>query len=186
MRRLAAAVGAEAMSLYNHVDGKDAVLDGLTGVFLERIELPPPTDDWQHDVRALAAAFRAAARRHPHTASLALTREAVSDQGVALTAAALDALDRAGFAPEDAVDALRTVTALLVGTLLRELSAPGVSSRSGAGDAEAREALLRASGFPAIEAAAAPLARFDFDREFDYGLELVLAALAVRRATRAR
>ena len=177
MRRLAGAVGVEAMSLYHHVDGKDAVLDGLTGLFFGRIEIPAPTDDWRVDVRALAQAFRAAARRYPQTASLALTREAMSDPGIAFTAAALDVLLRAGFDPDGAVAALRAVTALLVGTLLRELGPVGRGGRASATAVAAREAALRASEFASIQVAAEPLARFDVDREYDDALELILAAL---------
>ena len=177
MRRLGAAMGVEAMSLYHHVDGKDAVLDGLTGLFFGRIEIPAPTDDWRADVRALAQAFRTAARRYPQTASLALTREAMSDPGIAFTAAALDVLLRAGFDPDGAVAALRAVTALLVGTLLRELGPVGRGGRASASAIAAREAALRASEFTSIQVAAEPLARFDVDREYDDALELILAAL---------
>jgi AcrR family transcriptional regulator len=177
MRKLAAAVGFEVMSLYNHVESKDAVLDGITGLFLARIEIPAPTDDWRQDLRALGAAYRAAARSYPQAASLALTREAVSEHGVALTAAALGAVGRAGFPPEEAVDALRAVTAIQVGTLLRELRVTAVPSRSDPRGSPERETAIRSSGFAAIEEAAAALARFDFNREHEYGVEFAIAAL---------
>jgi AcrR family transcriptional regulator len=118
MRKLASAVHVEGvMSLYNHVANKNDVLDGVTGLFFDRLELPEPTDDWAHDLRALSDALRALARAYPQTATLALTREAVSDSGIATTAAALTILRRAGFDIDEAVQALRMTTAFLIGFL---------------------------------------------------------------------
>ena len=39
MRRLGLALGVEAMSLYNHVAGKDDLLDGLVDIFFGEIEI---------------------------------------------------------------------------------------------------------------------------------------------------
>lgn len=183
MRKLASALGVEAMSLYNHVAGKDDVLDGLTGLFLARIEIPPPTGDWRTDLRALAAALRSAARRQPQAASLALTREAISEQGLAVTAAALEALGHAGFSYEEAVDAQRATTALLAGALLRELRASAAGSAVGPEAAAERESVLLASGLEPIVDAATQLAHLDFDREYDYSVELMLDALEARAAS---
>ncbi len=50
MRKLGAALGVEAMSLYNHVDNKDDVLDGiLSAVMRDGDPMPEPE-------RALAGA----------------------------------------------------------------------------------------------------------------------------------
>ena len=54
MRNLARELGAEAMSLYYHVDNKEAVLDGVVEVIMDEInkavglvEGPPATEDWK-------------------------------------------------------------------------------------------------------------------------------------------
>jgi TetR/AcrR family tetracycline transcriptional repressor len=177
MRKLASAVHVEGvMSLYNHVANKNDVLDGVTGLFFDRLELPEPTDDWAHDLRALSDALRALARAYPQTATLALTREAVSDSGIATTAAALTILRRAGFDIDEAVQALRMTTAFLIGFLLRELTSAPTLGTTADGLAE-RTKLLAASGHPVIAAAAGPLASLDFDREYDYGVQLLLATI---------
>ena len=41
MRNLAQALKVEAMSLYNHIDGKAALLDGLFEMVLARLPAPP-------------------------------------------------------------------------------------------------------------------------------------------------
>ena len=42
MRRLGQELGVEAMSLYNHVANKDEILDGISEVVAEEIEIPVP------------------------------------------------------------------------------------------------------------------------------------------------
>jgi TetR/AcrR family transcriptional regulator, tetracycline repressor protein len=178
MRKLAAAVDVEAMSLYNHVANKDAVLDGVTGEFFSRITLPPATDDWRADLRTLAALMRATAHQYPRVATLALTREAVSDAGLAATAAALDIFGRAGFGLEDSVQLVRSTMCFLTGTLIRELGL----TQTRRDDRQVRAHRLHSSDIPIIVDAADTLAAFDFEKEFEFGVRLLL--LAVEHATR--
>ncbi|MCP3805089.1 TetR/AcrR family transcriptional regulator C-terminal domain-containing protein [Allokutzneria sp. A3M-2-11 16] len=181
MRKLAAAVGVEAMSLYNHVPNKDAVIDGIAELVIRRMALPEPTGDWKADLRQLANAFRAAATRYPHAAGLVLTRQLGSNASLAGTNAALSALRGAGFDAEEAVHALRAVLAFLVGTVLREVeSGPAFDGADPVGVAQ-REAELLASPFPAVAESAPFLASCEHDREYEFGLDLLLAALEFRR-----
>jgi AcrR family transcriptional regulator len=55
MRKLAADLDVEAMSLYYHVPGKAALLEGLAGCVLAEVELPSgEAKDWQEASRAVA------------------------------------------------------------------------------------------------------------------------------------
>jgi AcrR family transcriptional regulator len=47
MRRLGQELGVEAMSLYNHVANKDAILDGVVDLVLSDIEVPPTGTHWR-------------------------------------------------------------------------------------------------------------------------------------------
>lgn len=65
MRMLAARLGAGTMSLYNHVESKDDLLDQMTERVASEIPpLPEPTH-WKEGVRALASSTRSALQRHP-------------------------------------------------------------------------------------------------------------------------
>jgi AcrR family transcriptional regulator len=69
MRRLAAALGYEPMSLYNHVESKDDLLAGM----VDRVAgamVAPAHDDWRSSLHALLAASRDALLAHPWVASL--------------------------------------------------------------------------------------------------------------------
>lgn len=172
MRKLAAAVDVEVMSLYNHVKNKNDVLDGVTGVFFEQIAPPVRSGAWADDLRAFAAVFRNAALRYPRTASIALTREAISDSGQNVTAAILTILDSTGRSRADCVKLVRVFTSFAVGAVLRELSA-GVTTSS----LERREAILRASEVPIIAESAEELSAFDFQSEYEAGLELLFRGI---------
>ncbi|PRY45117.1 TetR/AcrR family transcriptional regulator C-terminal domain-containing protein [Umezawaea tangerina] len=174
MRKLAAELGVEAMSLYNHVKNKDDVLDAIAEVVFADIALPAPTADWRTDALALAHAFRAAALAHPRTASLSLTRQ-LGYPALPVTEAALALMTRAGHDPEQAVHASRALLAYVIGTLLREINSTT--------DPDAlRHTTLTTSGLPHVTASAAHLAVCHHESEYRFGLELLLDAVALRVA----
>ncbi|GAA5611237.1 TetR family transcriptional regulator [Streptomyces platensis] len=75
MRKLAAELDANPMSLYHHVPNKDALLKGVARLAgsefrtAERNDLP-----WQENVRQLALDFRSLAHRHPNLVTHVFTR----------------------------------------------------------------------------------------------------------------
>ena len=81
MRKLAEELGVEAMSLYYHVAGKEAVLDGVVDAILgeigEAVEgLDPPGEvhDWQTAVRNRILTAREVMLRHPWAPGVFETR----------------------------------------------------------------------------------------------------------------
>ncbi|MET8758858.1 TetR family transcriptional regulator [Lentzea sp. NPDC004782] len=174
MRSVARALGVDAKSLYNHVDGKDGLLDAVTEHLLGGLVLPAPTGDARRDLRAIADSFRDQALKHPQAAPLVLTRQLASPQALAPVNAVLAVLRDAGAGTEEAVHMLRMLLATLIGTLLREVSAaPAFGSND-------REDTLTASGLPALVDAAAHLARFDREAEYEYTVDLAITAVLHR------
>ena len=53
MRRIGRELGVEAMSLYNHVEDKDDILNGVTERVMTGFDYPPFTGDWFQDGRAM-------------------------------------------------------------------------------------------------------------------------------------
>lgn len=174
MRKLGRRLGVDPMSLYNHVDGKDAVLDGIAEVLLAAIPAPPPGADLRETMSALAHGFRAAMLGHPRAAPLVLTRRLASMTALTLVETVLAPLLAAGFPPDRAVHGLRAVLAFLIGTLLREVEASGGTDPE---SVRRRRADLEGSGLPAVSAAAPYLAVCDHDAEFAFGLRILLDAL---------
>lgn len=176
MRSVARALNVDPKSLYNHVDGKDGLLDAVAEQLLGGLVLPAPTGDARHDLHAIATAFRSGALAHPGAAPLVLTRQVSSLEGLAPVNAVLAVLLAAGAPAQESVHLLRMLLATLIGTLLREVSAAPTFG----GDDGARHEALRASGLPAVVRTAAYIAEFDRAAEFEYTVDLAITAVLDR------
>jgi len=65
MRRLAAHLGFEVMSLYNHVANKRDLLEGMLDLIASEVDLPDPEGvDWKDGLRRLAVAQHQMLLRH--------------------------------------------------------------------------------------------------------------------------
>jgi len=181
LRRLAAELDVETMSLYNHVPNKEALLDGVAELLLARIDFSAAgTGTWQDRVRAHAAAFRAAAQRHPHAFPLVLTRPTQSSAALGTIRSGLACVAGLGLAPEELVHVLRSYIAFVVGTIMRELGSAITVGTMDPGQVQQRIDEITATGDPLLASAAPSLAVSDHDVEFDYGIELLIAGLAAR------
>ncbi|MFC4082199.1 TetR/AcrR family transcriptional regulator [Amycolatopsis samaneae] len=184
MRAVGRVLGADAKSLYNHVDGKEGLLDAVAEHLLGAMALPEPTGDPRADLRAIAHAFREQALAHPGAASLVLTRQLASFEALAPVEAVLAVLRDAGCPAGESVHLLRTLLATLIGTLLREVDAGPTYGTTDVAALARRRSVLAGSGLPAVSRAAAQLARFDADTEFEFTVELALDALVARLGDR--
>jgi AcrR family transcriptional regulator len=171
MRSLAAELGVEAMSLYNHVPSKDALLDGIVETVLDEVHAPAGDGTWQDTLRELALRFRAAALAHPRVMLVYSSRTVTSPAWRRAVEDTFAALQGAGFTPEEAVSAYRIIWGFAVGYVhseLRNAVGPGL---------DAYLAALPIEDYPATHAHGRALAEADRDAEFRRGVELVLDAL---------
>ncbi|HEX6677310.1 MAG TPA: TetR/AcrR family transcriptional regulator C-terminal domain-containing protein [Actinomycetes bacterium] len=183
MRALADELGAGPMSLYNHVDGKQALLDGiveaLSAEIADNVTQPPGTTsgaDWARQLRAIASAFRTVGHAHPQALQLLATRPLHTPAWARPVEATLAALRGNGFDDQRAVTAYRTFWSLLVGYVLAEIRASGEQVL------ERQLAQLDPATYPHTSALAKPLATRARDHEFALGLEAVLAGIAATLA----
>src|SRR3712207_4637520 len=115
MRKLGAELGVEAMSLYNHVPNKDALLDGMVEVLLGELEVPSENAAWEERVREAYRGFRRLARRHPNVFPLLVLRPPDTMDGVWLVEEFLKTMRGAGFDAATALNAFRTLSAYATG-----------------------------------------------------------------------
>lgn len=180
MRSVARVLSVDAKSLYNHVDGKDGLLDAVAEHILGGLKMPTATGDLRQDLHAIARAFRDRALLHPEAAALVLTRQLDSLEGLAPVEAVLHVLRHAGCPIEEAVHILRTLVATLIGTLLRELAAGPTFGTSDLRAMATRQSALEGAGLPNVSEAAPHLARFDGAAEYEYTLDLAIDAVMMR------
>jgi AcrR family transcriptional regulator len=97
MRRLAQALGVEAMTLYHYVANKDDLLAAIVDIVVRAIELPDPAGDWKGELRKAAVSAHAVIGRHPWSARLMLSSDAVLTGRMRYMDAILGTLREAGF-----------------------------------------------------------------------------------------
>ncbi|MBA2475823.1 MAG: TetR family transcriptional regulator [Actinobacteria bacterium] len=73
MRELAQRLGVEAMSLYNHVDDKADIVEGIVDFVVDLLQLPASTADWATAIRTCALSAHDAFMRHPWACTLVLS-----------------------------------------------------------------------------------------------------------------
>lgn len=176
MRKLGADLGVEAMSLYNHVPNKDALLDGMVEVLLGELEVPSERAEWEERVREAYRGFRRLARRHPNVFPLLVLRPPDTMDGVWLVEEFLKTMRGAGFDAPTALYAFRTLSAYATGYAMAEIR--GFAMEPGGGRDGA--AALPAEEFPHIVELGERLGGVDRDSEFEFGLDLILNGLRER------
>lgn len=176
MRRLGSELGVEAMSLYNHVPNKSALLDGMVEVLLGELEVPPPAHDWEERIKEGYRAFRRLAHEHPNVFPLLVNRPPDTMDGAWLVEELLRTLRLAGLDRETALHAFRALSSYAFGYAMAEIrgfALEPASSRLGARS-------LSPAKFPNLCELAPYLEEVDHDREFEFGLEVIIAGLRDR------
>ena len=120
MRKVAAAIGAGAASLYRYVETRDELLELMADAAAGEIDLSrPPSDDWRAGLVALAHGLREVYRRHPWMLDIAPGRVALGPNTVDVleyALATMQDLDAPTAAKMEAFALLNGFVALLVRT----------------------------------------------------------------------
>ena len=187
MRRLAKELGVEAMSLYNHVPSKDALLNGIVNLVFEEIEPPSPQDDWRVAMRKRAVSTREALLRHRWAVGEMEGRSSHGSSNLRIHDAVLGCLRAAGFSIEATVHAYSVQDAYIYGFALQETDMSSETPDDFAAEAQrqmnAYDDVL--AEYPhLVEVVGGYIAQsgYDYAKEFLFGLDLILDALDKLRA----
>ena len=179
LRVVARRLGVDAKSLYNHIEGKETLLDAIAEHVLSRIVIPEATGNLRADLAAIAHAFRdAALLSHRKAATLVLSRPVESLANLGSLELTLKVMLAAGAEPGWAVQAIRAMLAFITGSLLREASTGLTLGVDDPDIAQSREAALARMDFPHVAIAASYLTRLDHAREFEFGISVLVDAFA--------
>jgi AcrR family transcriptional regulator len=188
MRRLAKALGVEAMSLYNHIAGKDELLDAMADLVMAEFELTS-TGDWEADLRALAASAHDALLRHPWAPSLIMSPPRVLDARMTYMEFLLGTLRDAGFSAELTYRGYHAVDSHILGFTMWQLG-----HRMPAGPIpEHMSSFLENFPYDTFPHVGEHIRQHLADEspdatvsEFDFGLELILEGLKQMRGSARR
>jgi len=179
MRKLGQALGIEAMSLYNHVAGKEALLDGMIDLVFAEIELPTG-EDWKKALRQRAISMREALTRHRWAVGLMESRTTPGATTLRQHDAVIGCLLAAGFSMELTAHAFAAVDSYVYGFALQEKGLPFDTPEQTAEMAQAMLAHFPADEFPHLAAFTREHVMrpgYDFGAEFEFGLDLLLDGL---------
>ena len=153
IRLLAQELGVKPMSVYHYVANKDEIIDGIVDLVYSEIDLPVPGGDWRTEMR----------------------RRANSARRVLAT------LRTAGFSVELTAHAFALIDSYVFGFALSENALPIHGPDSVADTAASMMQFFDADAYPhLLEFTMQHVMRpdYDFGKEFEYGLTLILDALA--------
>lgn len=181
MRKVAEALGVEAMALYHHVPNKDAILNRIVDAVFAEIDAPDPAQPWRQALAECSRSARQAIARHSWVLGLVESRDHVGPARLRHNDATLGVLLEAGFSAIEAVQATALLDGYVYGFVLQEQQ-QGVDVPA---DTELAASALLADPssddlpnlrFVAQAVAAGPAP--SHDDTFDHGLRIILGALA--------
>lgn len=201
MRRLGAALGVEAMSLYKHVASKDALLDGIVEQLWAEVRNDVADASatggtaWPALLESFGHALRQTMHAHSQAATLLVSRCLLPLPALQVYADLLDALREGGFDDSTAARTVRSLCGYTMGYVSAELSSlsawrtgpgqpPDSQPQNEANAAPGTTDILLwlgrnlPAGTPArLAQAAVTIIDCDPSNDFDRGLELVVEGL---------
>ena len=128
MRKLAAELGVEAMSLYNHVANKEDVLDGMLDSTMAEIASPPARANWKVQVREIAVSAHDTFLRHPWAAGLGM-RQKPGAARLRYGDSLLGCFRNAGFSTDLTYHAYHIIEAYVLGYTLQVIGYRAVDTK---------------------------------------------------------
>lgn len=178
MRKLAQALGVEAMSLYNHVANKEELLNGIVDIVVGEIEVPAVGADWKAAMRQRATSAHEVLLRHPWAPMLIVARVNVGPAMLRYIDATIGCLREAGFSYAMADRAWNAIDSHIYGFTLQELNFPFDPSEY-ARAAKEFLPLIPADQYPYMNGLAQQVidGRHSGVQDFAFGLELIIESL---------
>ena len=171
MRKLAAALGCEAMSIYHHFPSQAHLYEAL--VDRQMSGLVVPDDDslpWRERVRIGMQEFRRVATEHPAFAPFIVVYRMNSPPCLAKLNAIIGLFEDGGFGPELSARLFRAAGYYLMGAILDETA--GYAKGPSAVTTVSNEDLAR--DYPSVVTAGAFFGAAGFDKTFELGLAMFL------------
>lgn len=187
MRNVGKELGVEAMSLYHHLAGKDALLDGLADWVFTQIQLPDPQEPWRQAMINRAASARRALAQHPWALGLIESRRSPGPALLRHHETVLACLRHNGFSVVLASHAFSVVDAYVYGFVLTELNLPFDAGENAEEFVAGIRQAVPAEEYPClVEMFTEQVVGKDYAYadEFGFGLDLIVDSLERHRGAR--
>jgi AcrR family transcriptional regulator len=187
MRRIAAEIGAGAMSLYRYVPSRDDLIELMSDRLMGEIDVEGmPSGDWRADLTRYANGMRAMWLRHPWISTVHRSLPSLGPNQLRLIERVMGALD-AYVSIDENIALMAILNGYVESAVREEVSQAEEVRRSGLSEPEwmARslprvQQVLESGKYPIFAKIAmeARQPRLSHDERFRYGLERVLDCIA--------
>lgn len=182
LRRLASELRVQAPALYWHFKNKQELLDEmasrmLTSSIADMLPGIQAKGDWRDWALTLGKQLREMLLRHRDGAKMFSGTYLTDTSAFEPMEAALRQFVDAGFSPQDAVCALKTIYCYTIGFTIEEQAVcPKPGKRDPRYDAAQRGRRIESNRFPLVLNAGS--AMYNFDRQFHQGLQIIIRGIA--------
>ncbi|WP_417372416.1 TetR/AcrR family transcriptional regulator C-terminal domain-containing protein [Glutamicibacter protophormiae] len=140
--QLAKALSVTASSIYNHVSGKDEIIELMRGRAMSAISLEGgASGDWQQTVRQIATSYWESYSKHPRLIPLLTSHTVRNRTTLRVYDALAETLAQAGFPPADRLQAITIIDSFVLGSALDAAAPEIVWEADDASSQEFKEAL---------------------------------------------
>lgn len=122
MRKLGGTLGVEAMSLYNHISGKDDLIAGMVDLVMEEVELPDPGGNWKQELETSSNSAHDTFVDHPWIAEILMKPIAATPNRFDYMEAVLATLRRGGFSVELTHHAFHALETHTIGYTMQQVA----------------------------------------------------------------
>lgn len=179
MRKLSQELGGAPMSLYNHVDDKENLVDGIIDALFTEIDLPRGELDWKDTMRQRAISVRAVLSRHPWAIGQ-MGRRTPGPATLRHHDDVIGCLRDAGFSNQLVAHAMSALDGYIYGFALQEQNLAFGTPDETAELAEAFLLQLPSEDYPRLAAFTVEHVLqpgYDYAKEYEFGLDLILDGL---------
>ena len=175
IRKLAAIVGVDPMTVLHHFGSKEELVRAIADHALRGIEIPKATGDWQSDLKAVAKSYRSLAHRHPRIFHLHFRYNATGPADHISSEVVYCALRQAGLADSQVAGLGLAFYAFVLGFALAETE--GLLRRIGPSE-EAELQALDPQAYRTTRTLIPALQTLDPDVTFDDSMNVFIAGIA--------
>jgi AcrR family transcriptional regulator len=181
IRSLAQQLHVAPMAIYHYVANKEEILDGVVEVVFAEMEYPSADADWRTALHRRCTSARQVLRRHPWAIPLLQSRTAPGPATLRHLDAVIGCLRGAGLSVRMTAHAYAMIDSYVYGFALSEASLPINGPDTVAEVATSMQENFSIGDYPHLsEFSTEHIMRpdYDFGQEFDFGLTVILDALA--------
>jgi len=178
MRKLGSLLGVEAMSLYNHVESKRAVFDGVIELLIIQAPLPVhPNATPREELWTVAHALRDVLRAHPRVLPLVATSPLRTSASLVMLDRLLETLHQAQITGVQSIYALQCIVGFVVGHTLLGTGTQAVAGLEPGPNGPMVWQHFPAEQYPRLHMLLPEIAQWNADQEFDFGLQALFQSL---------